>query len=121
MKSLIRLARVCLRKYVGIGFQPEIQPEILCRSYNDYTHRIYSYFTEYGIPAWGNELIRKFLYKIKHRKFLTTIKHTSYNSWTWGSKWDRQEIEYEVTKQVRNTIKGVEDIWEERKNTKTEN
>ena len=113
MKSLIRLVRVCLRKYRGLGFQPEIEPEIICRSY--------SYFTNYGIPACGSELIRKFLYKVKHRKFLTTMKHASYNSWTWGSKWDRQEIEHEVTKQVRNTIKGVEDIWEERKSTKTEN
>lgn len=105
MQSLIRLAKVCLRKYVGIGFQPEIEPEITCRSYNGYTNKIYSYFTNYGIQAVGNEKIRKFLYRVKHRKFLTTIKHTDYLNWTYGSIIERKKIEEKIAKQVRSTIK----------------
>ena len=101
MKSLLRLASVCLRKYVGIGFQPEIQPEIFCRGYR--------YFTSYGMQACGNDLIKKLLYKIKGRKFLTTMKHTDYYNWTYGSVDVMQEVRDNMVKQVKKTIKGVEE------------
>lgn len=105
MKTKLRLAKVCLREFISLGFQPCIEPAIFIHDMK--------YFREYNyIVCSEDEKLKKLLYKVRGKKFLTTIDNRDFVNWYTFDQTVIQfdlatkiEIENKIRRRLLNTLK----------------